>query len=315
MSNYQDSLSKVLRNIEADLGTSQLAELFLQNTLDSLDNFQIKSVDDFYEQFRELLTCVKTTKPRIGILIFHFCELWELLQDRKDSIQTLEELKEVISSYIQLTRNENESDSLRLQQHGLDCIEDGDSILIHTHSRTVLNLLIAAFKQKKKIKVVMAEQEFEKTQDMVRCLQGAGVPFVTVPEFMLSHIEQEVNKVFLGALTLNNSYNFVTDVGATSVVSEFHHAKVPIYMFLTTKKFSLWDTKKHQQTYKVTQKKAGCHPELMLTYDRIKFSHDRVPLELMTKVITENGVYKPAELKKIFDTRYEDYDAWRKRYL
>lgn len=315
MANLQDSLSRIIRHIEADLGTSALTDLSLSNIIDAVNNFEYRSLEDFYEQFKELMALMKTTKPRIGVLIFHFCELWEEMSDQKQGIASKEDLYNVMESAIVMMQNNNRSDAAKLVNEGLDCIQDGDSILIHNHSRSVLNLLIEARRKKKKFKVVLAEQEAEKTHDMVKTLQAGEVPFVTVPEFMLSHLEKEVNKVFLGALTFNNTYNFVTDAGTNSLVAEFHHAKVPIYLFMTSRKFSLWDTKESQQTHKVTQKHCGCHPEDMLTYDRVKFSHDRLPLDLVDKVITEEGVFSPKEIKELFDKRYKDYALWRKKYI
>lgn len=315
MSNIQDSLSAVLRQVEAELGTSALTELSLTTLLDALKAFQAKSVEDFYEQFEDLMRMIKSTKPRIGILIAHFCELWEQLKDRKSNLKNIQEIHGLIENVISMIKNENQADNYNLLENGLKCIEDGDVILIHTHSRTVLNLIITAFKQKKKFRVILAEQEEEKTEDMALILQNNDIPFLSVPEYMLSHIESEVTKVFLGSVTLNNSYNFVTDVGSNSVVSELQHAGIPIYMFLTTKKFSLWDTTKKEQTYKITQKKSCRHAARGLTFERIKFSHDRIPLDLISEVITEKGLHSPEEIKEIFNDYYKTHAAWRKKYF
>ena len=315
MSNLNDQLSKVIRQIESDLGTNKLAELSLTNLIDSFSYFKASSIDDFYDQFKELLVLLKTTKPRIGIVIFQFCEIWEEMQKRRNTIDSIDELKHVLEDVIHLILNQQEGDGKKLIENGLQCVKDGDSILIHSHSRTVLNIIEQAYQEKKKIRVVLAEQEEEKTHEMIVFLQDREIPFVVVPEFMLSHVEQEITKVFLGGITLNNTHSFITDAGTNSVVSEFHHAKVPIYIFLTTKKFSLWDAGKKEQTYKVTQKKSEHHPEKEVTYERIKFSHDRVPVDLLDYVVTEEGKFTPKEMVKIFDKRYKDFAEWRKKYF
>jgi len=310
-----EQLSTIFRQIESDKGTSVLSEMVLNGIVESFDAFEAKSVDDFYDQFRHLLLTFKTTKPRIGILIFHMCEIWEELQDKKKQIKNLDELKEVLTKAVESLINDGRKEKTSLISHGLECIEDGDSILIHSHSGTVMQLMEDAHNAKKKLRVVLAEQEEEKTEDMIWFLQTRRIPFIVVPEYMLSHVETEVNKVFLGAITFNNQYTFITDAGTTSVVSEFHHAKVPIYMFLTEKKFSLWDATKKHQTYKVTQKRTDFHPEKVVTYERIKFSHDRVPVDLVDFVVTENGIFSPDKIQKQFDEKYKCYANWRTKYF
>src|SRR3989338_1228727 len=305
MTTYREQLSDIFRTIEADRGTTSLSNLLLIVLNEIFDHFKPISVDDFYHQFKGLVLLVKTTKPRIGIIIFHFCQIWDEIQYHRDSIQTLPQLKRVIQRTIDLLTKEAEKDNKKLIINGGACINDNDSILIHSHSRTVLKIVEKAYRHKKKIRIVLAEQEEEKTQDMIHFFQEREIPFIVVPEYMLSHIESEVNKVFLGGITFTNQYSFVTDAGTNSVISEFHHVKIPIYMFMTTKKFSFWEVDTKQQTYKVTQKKLEKHPEKFVTYERIKFSHDRIPVDLLDYVVTENGVYTPEKIKKVFDKEYK----------
>lgn len=310
-----EQLSTTFRQIESDRGTSVLSDLVLQGIEESFDAFQFTTVDEFFDEFKTLLSMFKTTKPRIGILIFHMCRIWENLSKIKRNLHTREDIKKSLSDIIQNIVNEDNREKERLLDFGINCIKDGDSILIHSHSGTVMQLMERAHKEKKKIRVVLAEQEEEKTEDMIYFLQTRRIPFVVVPEYMLSHVENEVNKVFLGGITFNNQYTFITDAGTNSVVSEFHHAKIPIYMFMTEKKFSLWDATKKAQTYKVTQKRTDFHPEKIVTYERIKFSHDRIPIDLVDFVVTENGVFAPDALKGCFEDRYKCFENWRKKYF
>lgn len=308
-------LSDIFRTIEADRGTTALSDLAMDSLRDIFKAFKPRSIEDFYTQFKELMTLVKTTKPRVGLLIFHFCEIWELLQEKKSSLRTLDDLQNLLEKSVAKIIDDNKQDVRRLILNGVDYVQEDDQILIHSHSRTVLHILAQAHANHKKFRVILAEQEEEKTQDMIHFLQEKRIPFVVVPEYMLSHIEQEVTKVFLGGVTFTNEYNFVTDAGTNSVISEFHHVQVPVYMFMTTKKFSLWEIEKKHQMYKVTQKKFEKHPRKIITYERIKFSHDRIPVNLVDYVVTEEGVYTPEEIKKVFQKRFQAYKNWRDRYF
>jgi hypothetical protein len=58
-------------------------------------------------------------------------------------------------------------------------------------------------------------------------------------------------------------------------------------MFISTKKFSLWNTevKNHHSVHKI--KKVSSLDKRVKPYDRLKFSHDRVDVNLFDFVVTE----------------------------
>jgi len=99
--------------------------------------------------------------------------------------------------------------------------------------------------------------------------------------------------------------NFVMDTGTDSLISQFHLKGVPIYVFLSTSKFSLWKSEKRTETevYKHVHRRK--HHLKSLDFERIKFSHDRVALKLIDKVITEEGIHTPAQIEKIYNKKLE----------
>ncbi len=309
-SSITDQLSNIIRCVESDLGTTSLSTMSFKVLIAAVEEFKIKDVDDFFDQFKQLLIHIKSTKPRIGIIIYYFCLIWDELQKERDVLKTKEDLIRSLKNITEHLTLEIEIDSAKIIQHGISCIEENDSILIHSHSQIVLKTLKKAVEEKKNFRVILAEQEEEKTHDMIIFLDTNNIPFSVVPEFMLSHIENEVTKVFLGGITFNKEHNFVSDAGTNSVISEFHHANIPIYMFMTTKKFSLWDSINKHHTYKISQKKIEKRPKKFLTYNRIKFTHDRIPIDLIDTIITEEGIFNPEQLKKAYDKSYSERQEW-----
>jgi translation initiation factor 2B subunit (eIF-2B alpha/beta/delta family) len=315
MKDLNESLSSIFREIEIDRGTTSLSNAVLVAVVSVSNRLEADSVEEFYSQFKELMLMVKKTKPRIAVVIAQFCLIWDHLQSVKSTIKTLPELRMELLNFIDRMKEEVQQDLKKLIHSGEDCIENGDTILIHSHSRTVLEILKLAKKKKKKFKVVLAEQEQEKTQTLIAFLESNGMSFVVVPEYMLSHVESMVTKVFLGGITFNHEFNFVTDAGTNSVVAEFHHAKIPIYMCITIKKFSFWEIGPQHLTHKVTQKIMDFHADKAQSYERIKFSHDRVPVDLIDYVVTEDGVYNPESIKEIFELKYAEHHKWRVRHF
>jgi len=175
---------------------------------------------------------------------------------------------------------------------------EGKTILIHDHSHTVRDVLTHFKKMGKKFKVVVAEQDFDKTHDNIEYLFSAGIPFQVVPSYMLSHVHDRIDMLFFGALTLKDTMTFVMDPGTHGIISEFHVAKTPIHMFIDTDKFSFWKSKKREGIF--IHEHTRAHHAKPIEYERIKYSHDRVPSELFTKVITDKGVFKSEELKDVY---------------
>ena len=97
--------------------------------------------------------------------------------------------------------------------------------------------------------------------------------------------------------------HFVMDPGTHSIISEFHVENIPAYMFIDTSKFSLWESKERGEIF--IHKHLRQHHSKPIEYERIKYSHDRVPVKLFKKIITDEGVLNPGQLKELFDERYK----------
>jgi len=182
---------------------------------------------------------------------------------------------------------------------------EGKTILIHDHSHTVQDVLVHHKNMGEHFKVIIAEQNFEKTQDNIERMHGAGIPFQVIPSYMLSHLHEEIDMAFFGAVTMKSTMNFVMAPGDHSIISEFHLIGVPIYMFIDTSKFSLWEAEKKMEVF--MHKHERDHRSKPITYERIKYSHDRVPVNLFKKTVTNAGIFDPVGIKKLFLEKMEKY--------
>jgi translation initiation factor 2B subunit (eIF-2B alpha/beta/delta family) len=163
-------------------------------------------------------------------------------------------------------------------------------------------VLIHLKNKKNKFNVIIAEQDYEKTHDNIERMYAAGIQFMVVPAYMLSHLHDQIDMVFFGALTLKDTMNFVMNPGALSIISEFHHEKIPVYMFLGTEKFSLWKSKKRGEIF--IHKHTRKHLNKPIVYERTKYSHDRVPSDLFKKIVTNEGVFTSKQIEKMFNEKY-----------
>jgi translation initiation factor 2B subunit (eIF-2B alpha/beta/delta family) len=315
MYNYREKLSRLFLDIERQGGTTHLNASVLTSLSRAMHDFQEKDEEDFLDQFRTLLEEVKNTEPRIALIIDHLYHIWECLVEVKEVNHPHGHRfweKKIIET-IRKNKRKNSEEHQKMIRNGAALIEHGDTLLIHSRSRTVLDVLKVAKQKGKEFEVVIAEQEADKTCNLIEDLHKAKIPFRVVPEYMLSHVEKDIDKVLLGALTINSDLNFVADAGTAAVVSEFHLTNTPIYLIISTRKLSLWKARQAHHTFKATTRRT--HDYRPIEFERLKFSHDRVDVHLLTSVVSEQGVLTPDDILQLYEKKYEERKEWRGAFM
>ena len=312
---YTEKISKLFLDIEAEVGITRMDQFALTALCRAIHDFREKGEEDFFEQFYELFETVKNTQPRIAIVIDHFYHLWNILNELKAQKHAEGHLfwEQKILKAIGEFRKGIREEKKKMIKTGSMQLKNNDVILIHSISSSVLEILSRAKRKGKKFRVIVAEQETEKTQKLIEWLNKNNISFQVVPEYMLSHIEGEVTKVFLGGVTLNSNMNIVCDAGMKAIVSEFHLRKTPIYLMMVTRKFSLWKSNVSHHRYKA--KTTQTHGYKAITFERIKFSHDRIPLELFDCLVTEIGKLSISQTKTLYEKRFKEREKWRKEFF
>ncbi len=297
---YQDRLSELFREIEVDIGTTNLSLLVLESFADAVRGLKGQNHHSFYEALIELTDFISNTEPRFAIIIDSFYEILRLAHDEEmhhlaenfplKKRKFLKKLRDLIRA----ERNEE----AEIVKHALEINVEGKEILIHDNSRTIHRVLNALKRAGKHFRVIVAEQDPDKTGPIIEALHKKRIPFRVVPAYMIAHVEDHIDMVFLSGLTLKSTMNFVMDPGTNGLVSQFHLMKKPVYLFMATSKFSMWKAKKKVGVYSQTHtRRHYCKP---IDFERIKFSHDRVPVKLMKKIVTEQGMFTPKKIEKFF---------------
>lgn len=296
-------LSDLLRELEADVGTSDLCELVLYSLKEAVRSLKVKNNDEFREQFKKLALDMSQTKPKFGILNYYLHLLmYECLHIKHES----HDCKKSIIQKIDAIAHQTHKNRDLILDFGERIDIENKTILIHDHSHTVHNLLKKYRTRKHHFKIIVAEQDYQKTHQNIEVLHDAKIPFQVVPDYMLSHIHNSVDMVFFGALTLKDTMDFVMDPGAYGIVSQFHTMNIPVYLFIDTTKFSLWKSEKKHEIFFHRQKRI--HHTKAIEYERLKYSHDRVPAKLFYRIVTNEGIFSPEETEKLFQKKLKAYE-------
>ena len=297
--------SKILRELESEEGTMSTAELVMDALVEAILALNVKDSKEFCVQFQKLFEVISDTRPKFGILKNNFAVLLdELEKNICPKKLPPKKWKQMIIKRIESVLRNAHAETRKILAFAEKLSVEGKTILIHDHSHTVHDVLTHLKNIGRKFNVVIAEQDHEKTNYNIDRMHAAGISFRVVPAYMLSHIHKQVDMLFFGALTLKDTMDFVMDPGTDSLIAEFNSDGIHSYMFIDTAKFSLWKSQKRDAIFIHEYLKK--HVDDITEYVRVKYSHDRVPAKFFKKIITNEGVFSPIQLKRLFDKKFKE---------
>jgi translation initiation factor 2B subunit (eIF-2B alpha/beta/delta family) len=241
------------------------------------------NASEIKELITELCDAIKHTEPRIVPLIRmikafetemagHYGE--DLQETKNEAIRILQEKHDLLRSKVE-----------QVIEHGVNLVEGGDTIVVHTASSDVTKLLVRAKEDlKKNFKLIILKQDFAKTKFLVRTLSKAKIDLLVVPEYSLSHYNEKANKLFIGAVSITPDAKVVAAIGTANIVGLCHINRVPVYLFANSLKFPFHPSSSqriHTETVSTSQDDV----KYMLT----THSHDIVDLKLVNHLVTEDG--------------------------
>ena len=283
----KEILYKLFRDHEDVRGSSRMAMLALRSFIESINDLRCNA-SEIKELITELCDAIKHTEPRIVPLI-HMIKAFEtemeghygedLQKTKNEAIRILQEKHDLLRSKVE-----------QVIEHGVNLVEDGDTIVVHTASSDVTNMLVRAKEVlKKNFKLIILKQDFVKTKLLVRTLSKAKIDLLVVPEYSLSHYIEKANKLFIGAVSITPDAKVVAAIGTANIVGLCHINKVPVYLFANSLKFSFHPSSS-QRIHTKTVPTSQDDVKYMLT----THSHDIVDLKLVDHLVTEDGkIEKP----------------------
>jgi translation initiation factor 2B subunit (eIF-2B alpha/beta/delta family) len=283
----KEILYKLFRDHEDVRGSSRMAMLALRSFIESIKDLRCNA-SEIKELITELCDAIKHTEPRIVPLI-HMIKAFEtemaehygedLQKTKSEATRILQEKHDLLKSKVE-----------QVIEHGVNMVEDGDTIVVHTASSDVTNMLVRAKEfLKKSFKLIILKQDFVKTKLLVKTLSKAKIDLLVVPEYSLSHYIEKANKLFIGAVSITPDAKVVAAIGTANIVGLCHINKVPVYLFANSLEFSFHPSSSqriHTKTIPTSQDDVS----YMLT----THSHDIVDLKLVDHLVTEDGkIEKP----------------------
>lgn len=211
-------------------------------------------------------------------------------------------LEEALTMY-----KEDIDTNLAIGRYGAEIIENGDTILTHCNAGalacvdygTALGVIRSAFHQGKNINVICDETRprGQGARLSVWEMQQENIPVKLIPDVASGYLmsQYKINKVVIGADRIAKG-GVVNKIGSLMVALAAKHFHVPFYVAAPLSTFdmddSVFDTEIEERDGDEVRYYGGCRICPKGT-EVINPAFDIVPKELITGIITENGIIDP----------------------
>ncbi len=276
-------------------GASQLARQAVNVLKVAAEHSQADSVTQFLGELGEVGERLMLARPAMAP-IFNIVSRFLDAVSQVSMDMGLDEAKSLALSQADGLTKASLQATARIAGYGSELIADGDRIMTHSYSSTVVAVLKEAFAQGKPIEVIATRSGAGGTgQNIAQELGRQGLPLTFIDDTAVGLYVSKANKAMVGADRVCADGSIINGIGTYQLALAAERAGVPFYVLGETLKFD--PRLKSGQVDLEEGEPSGVVEPGSLPQVRVKNPcFDITPLELVTGVVTENGLMAPAEV-------------------
>ena len=217
----------------------------------------------------------------------------------------LESLKRLTTSKVDELIRDSQQAIAQIVEHCSQLINDSDKIMTHSYSSTVVAVLKEASLKYRNIEVTATRSGPGRTGEIIaRELGQYGIPITFIDDTAVGLYISTVNEVMVGADRICADGMVVNGIGTYQLALASEKANVPFYVVCDTLKF---DPRLQGNEIDLEEKEPSevVEPAQLPPGVRIKNPYfDITPPELVTAVITENGLLTTEEVISYMESHF-----------
>ena len=275
-----------------------------------------KNKQQLLEELERSAEILRKTRPTAVNLFWAIERI--LGKVRKNTGEVREVVRTVIEEAEKIADEDAEANR-KMGFSGAELLSDGDTVLTHCNAGslatveygTALGVIRAAWEQGKRIKVIATETRplLQGARLTAYELKRDGVPVRLITDSMVGYVMFKglVNKVIVGADRIVKDAVF-NKIGTYTVAVLAKTHNVPFYVAAPT---STFDLNSFARDVTIEQRKpeevlyCGSKRTAPENIEVLNPAFDITPLEYVTAVICEKGIFRPSELERLV-TVYKD---------
>lgn len=205
----------------------------------ALQRAKTSSPSQFLEELRENSMHIATIRAASIPLANGLRQVASEVQAAADRGAGVEELKQVLSKVSQAFERALDDSVEKIAEIGARRLKDGDVIMTHSYSSSVLAILKKAHRQGKRLSVIVTETRPElEGRDVARELAAEGIQTTLIIDSAIAHFMRDVDKVLVGAEAVAANGAIVNKIGTATIAAVAHGARVRVFVGASTYKFS-----------------------------------------------------------------------------
>ena len=313
MYTYPEEFYKVLDDIKSMKirGAGRIARAAVDALKIVNEEYKGSSVDEYISFIKYAAKMLVETRPTAVSLPNGLrYVLNKLLLSYTNGVDKVEELKTLLSRYVNEFIELSKSAIELIAEYGSRRIEDGDIILTHCNSEAALSVIIKAFQEGKNIHVFVTETR-PKFQGRISAetLSRNGIEVTLIVDSAVRFFINEIDKVIVGADAIAANGAVINKIGTSQIALTAFEARTPFMVAAETYKFSP-DTL-FGKLIEIEERPADeVAPREWIKKNKVKVKNpafDITPPRYIDLIITEVGVVSPAAFPLLIHAKYGEF--------
>jgi eIF-2B alpha/beta/delta-like uncharacterized protein len=277
-------------------GASQLARQAVGVLRFVAEQSQADSTSEFLLELKAIGKRLRATRPAMAP-VFNIVSRFLGALSRVSVDVGLETIKSLAISKADELANDSLQAIAQIVSHGAKLITDGDRIMTHSYSSTVMAVLKEAFAKHKRIEIIATRSGPGRTGERIAQELGrSGLPVTFIDDAAMGLYIAVASKVMVGADRVCADGDIINGIGTYQLALAAKKAGIPFYVLCETLKFDL-RLKSGEVDLEEKEPSEIVEPGALPIGVRVKNPYfDITPLELVTGVVTEDGLLTPQQV-------------------
>ena len=291
-------ITRLIDEIRSDKihGASQLARQAVQVLKAAAEHSHAETVEQFLLEVMEIGQELMAARPAMAPVYNIVNRLLKAISTKSTEMD-LPSIRQLIITKTDGAVKDSQQAVNRIARFGSKLITDGDIIMTHSYSSTVIETLKVAYSKRKNIEVIATRSGPGRTGERIAGELGRHrVPVTFIDDAAIAFYIATANKIMVGADRICADGKLINGIGTYQLALAAERASIPFYVLCETLKF---DPRLRSDEVDLEEKETSevVEPGRLPPEVRVKNPNfDITPLGLVTGMIPENGVLKPDDI-------------------
>jgi len=289
------SLIKDIRNNKTH-GASELARQAVDVMRMAAESSKVTNIEELLLEQRLVGEQLMMARPAMAPVYNMVNQLLDIISKEIVGL-SINSAKRLIVSKAEEQIDDSIKSVSMIAEYAAGLISAGDRVMTHSYSSTIVISFRNAFNEKGDIFVITTRSEPRSNGERIdRELGTKGIPLIFIDDFEVEHFISQTDKVMVGADRICADGSLINGIGTYQVALSAKKSDVPFYVLCEKLKFDPRLKGNDVDLEESESTELDEKSEIDSVFTIKKPSFDITPPELISGVVTEDGLYNSEEV-------------------